>query len=254
MGAGHAHALYVHEHTPLHHLAPEAKLAAAFGFVAFVAITPPQAVWAFAVYAIAVGGLVRASKVSVRFMASRLLVVLPFIVFAFLIPFIGSGERVEIIGLSLSQEGLWSMWNILAKATIGASVSILLAATTEIPDLIRGMGRLKVPPVMISIATFMVRYLEVIAGELGRMRVAMTARGYDPRWLWQAKPIAASAGALFVRSYERGERVYDAMLSRGYTGEMPDLGHRAAERSEWARVSILPGLALVVAIVAWQVS
>lgn len=254
MGAGHAHALYVHEHSSLHHLAPEAKLTAGFLFVAAVAMTPPQAVWAFVVYLLAITALVVMSRIGIRFIAARLLVILPFVLFAFLIPVIGSGDRVVVLGVSLSQDGLWAMWNILAKASIGASISILLAATTEIPDLIRGMGRLRVPAVMISIATFMVRYLEVIAGELGRMRVAMTARGYDPRWLWQAKPIAASAGALFVRSYERGERVYDAMLSRGYTGEMPDLGHRRAERREWVVASMLPLLALIVLLTAWQMS
>lgn len=250
MGAGHAHALYVHEHTLLHHLAPEAKLAAAFLFVVAVALSPPQAIWAFIAFGTALLFLVRLARVRLRFVAGRLLVIVPFILFALFIPFIGSGEQTEVLGMSLSVEGLWSMWNIIAKASIGATVSILLAATTEIPDIVRGMGRLKVPAVLVSIATFMIRYLEVIAGELGRMRVAMTARGYDPRWLWQAKPIAASAGALFIRSYERGERVYDAMLARGYTGAMPDLGHRHATGRDWAIAAALPLFGIVVALAA----
>lgn len=250
MGAGHAHALYVHEHTRLHHLRPEAKIASAFVFVAAVAITPPQAVWAFVLYGLAVAMLAGLGRIRGRFIAARLLVIVPFVLFALFIPLIGSGEQTELLGISLSVEGLWSMWNILAKASIGATVSILLAATTEIPDLIRGMARLRVPAVIVSIATFMIRYLEVMAAELGRMRVAMTARGYDPRWLWQAKPIAASAGALFVRSYERGERVYDAMLARGYTGAMPDLGHPRATRRDWLTAGLLPLYGIVVAATA----
>lgn len=254
MGAGHAHALYVHEHTALHHLAPEAKLAAAFLFVLAVATTPAQAPWAFAVYAGVLAVLIRLSRIRARFVAARLLVILPFVLFAFFIPVIGSGERVEVLGVSLSRDGLWAMWNILAKASLGATVSILLAATTDIPDIVRGLGRLKVPAVLVSIATFMIRYLEVIAGELGRMRTAMTARAYDPRWLWQSKPIAASAGALFIRSYERGERVYDAMLARGFSGAMPDLGHRTATHREWATAMLLPTVGLVVAVAAWLTS
>jgi cobalt/nickel transport system permease protein len=97
----------------------------------------------------------------------------------------------------------------------------------------------------------MIRYLEVIAGELARMRTAMTARGYEPRWLSQARPIASSAGTLFVRSYERGERVYDAMLSRGYTGTMPAIDSRSTSVRDWAVALLLPLVAAATAITAF---
>lgn len=250
MGAGHAHALYVHEHSPVHRLAPEAKLVAAVLFVFAVAITPREAVWAFIIYATALGTVIAVARLPVSFVLARLLVVVPFIAFAFLVPFIASGEQIEVLGIAVSRDGLWGMWNIVAKATIGATVSIVLAATTEIPEMLRGMAVLKAPAPLTAIAMFMVRYLELVAGELGRMRVAMTARGYDPRWLWQARPIAASAGALFIRSYERGERVHAAMLSRGYTGTMPDLNQRRATGAEWRVASLLPVLGVVVAVLA----
>ena len=250
MGAGHAHALYVHEHSPVHRLAPESKLVAAFVFVFAAAVTPREAIWAFLIYAAALGALIILAKLPVRFVLARLLVVVPFIAFAFLVPFIASGEQVEVLGVSVSRAGLWGTWNIVTKATIGATVSIVLAATTEIPEMLRGMAVLKVPAPLTAIAMFMVRYLELVAGELGRMRVAMTARGYDPRWLWQARPIAASAGALFIRSYERGERVHAAMLARGYTGTMPDLNRRRATGAEWRIASLLPILGVLVALLA----
>ena len=82
------------------------------------------------------------------------------------------------------------------------------------------------------------------------MRVAMTARGYDPRWISQARPIASSAGALFVRSYERGERVHAAMLARGFTGEMPAPDTELVDRSHWAGVLLLVGAFATTAIVA----
>ena len=246
MGAGHAHALYVHEHSAVHRLAPEVKLVAAFLFVFCAALTPRQAVWAFGVYAILLAVVGRLGRVRLGFVLTRLVAIVPFVAFALLIPFVATGERIEVLGIGVSLEGVWGAWNILAKATIGATTSILLAATTEVPELIRGMGVLRVPSTVTAIASFMVRYLEVISGELGRMRTSMTARGYDPRWLWQARPIAASAGATFVRSYERGERVHAAMLSRGYTGTMPDLNRRRTERIEWVAGAILPLAALVV--------
>lgn len=250
MGAGHSHALYVHEHSVVHALAPEAKLLAAFGFVACVAVTPRESVWAFAIYAVLLGLLVSISRIPPGFVALRLTAVAPFIVFALFIPFIAAGKRVELLWLSVSVEGLWGMWNILAKATLGAGASIVLTGTTEIPDIIRGMGALRVPALFTSIAMFMVRYLELIADELRRTRVAMVSRGYDPRWLWQARPIASSAGALFVRSYERGERVHSAMLSRGYTGTMPSLGRSVATTRQWLAVAGLVVPCAVVAFVA----
>jgi cobalt/nickel transport system permease protein len=68
---------------------------------------------------------------------------------------------------------------------------------------------------------FMIRYGDVLSDEMRRMRVARVSRGDRANWLWQARAAASSAGALFVRSYERGERVYLAMQSRGFTGSMP---------------------------------
>ena len=116
--------------------------------------------------------------------------------------------------------------------------------------MLEGMGRLRVPPMITAIAGFMVRYLEVIVEELGRMRTAMTARAYQPRWVWDAGPIASSAGALFIRSYERGERVYQAMLARGFTGTMPSLGREPATPHDWFVALPIPLLAMAVAISA----
>jgi cobalt/nickel transport system permease protein len=250
MGAGHAHPLYVHGHSPVHRLGPEVKVACAVAFVFAVAVTPREAVWAFALHATALVVVTALSGVPPRFVLTRLTVILPFVAFAVLIPFIAGGARSEVFGVSLSREGLWGAWNVLAKAALGATVSIMLAATTEVPRLLTGMTRLRVPAALTMIASFMVRYLELLAGEVRRMRIAMAARGYAPRWLWQARPVATAAGALFVRSYERGERVHAAMLSRGYTGQMPDLDQRRAGTSEWLAAAALPAAAWAVALAA----
>ncbi len=254
MGSGHGHALYVHEHSFIHRMAPQAKLLAAIGMVASVAITPREALWAFGIYAVAVAGLFVASRVRLRYLFVRLLAVAPFVLFAFFIPFIASGEKVELGPFNVSVEGLWGAWNILIKATLGASVSILLTSTTEIPDIFRGLAALRIPALFISIATFMIRYLELIIDELGRMRIAMTSRGYDPRWIAQARPIATSAGAMFVRSYERGERVHSAMLSRGFTGEMPIFKQTEPTPAQWAVVSMFVATFVAIATTALVVT
>lgn len=254
MGAGHAHALYVHGHSRIHRLAPEIKVASAFSVVVAVAITPREALWAFAAYGALIAILAAIARVPVGFLALRLTAVLPFITFAFLLPFVASGREVEILGLSVSEEGMWAAWNILVKAILGATTSILLVATTEVPLILQGMGKLKVPQVFISIAGFMVRYLELIADEMARTRNAMRARGYEPRWLWQAGPLASASGALFIRSYERSERVHAAMLSRGYRGSMPDVSPTSTRWADWLVAASVPATALLVAIASLVMS
>jgi cobalt/nickel transport system permease protein len=250
MGAGHAHALYVHEHSLIHRLPAEVKVVAVVVYVISVAVTPREAVWAFALYALVLAATLRVARVRAGFLAARLVAVVPFLVFALLVPFIASGERIDLFGVSLSMPGLWAAWNILVKAALGASASIMLTATTEVPDILEGMTALRVPVVLTAIAGFMIRYLEIIAEELGRMRTAMTARGYQPRWLTQLRPIASSAGVAFVRSYERGERVHAAMLARGFTGEMPRLGDEPPSPGTWLATGLLLLPVLAVAVVA----
>ena len=155
-----------------------------------------------------------------------------------------------MLGVGVSLEGAWAAWNIGAKALLGATVSILLTATTGIPELLKGLTRLRVPAIFVCLISFMVRYLELIIGDLGRMRSGMAARCYRPRWLWQAKPLAAAAGSLFIRSYERGERIHAAMLARGYTGVMPDTGGHPATRSDWAKAGIVPLMGMFIVTLA----
>ena len=244
MGAGHTHPLYVHEHSRVHHLPSEVKLVAVFAFAIMVATTPRDDVVAFAGLALALAVATRAARVRARFLLVRLAVVTPFLLAALLLPFVASGPRVSVLGMSLAVEGLWGGFGMASRALLGAGASLLLVATTEVPDLLRGLERLRVPPLLTQIASFMIRYLEVVAGEVSRQRRAMTARGFDPRWLWQLGPIASGLGVLFIRSYERGERIHDAMRARGFVGTLPEIGHRHAPvASDWAYALALPGAA-----------
>jgi len=63
--------------------------------------------------------------------------------------------------------------------------------------------------------------------------------------------LAKSAGALFIRSYERGERVHLAMVSRGYAGSMPVIDEVTASRAQWSYALTLPLAALVVCLLGW---
>jgi cobalt/nickel transport system permease protein len=227
------------------------KLAATLLFVIAVVATPREAFWAFGIHAALVVAAAAAGRLPPGFLLRRLLVEVPFLLFAVFLPFFGRGVRVEVLGVALSQEGLWAAWNIAAKATLGAAASVILAATTRVPDLLKAFGRLHFPRVIVAMMGFMVRYLDVVTGELGRMRIALQSRAYRPRWIGEARALAAVAGTLFVRSYERGERVYLAMQARGYRGVMPELEAATAPFGQWAAALAVVALAAAVAAMGW---
>jgi cobalt/nickel transport system permease protein len=250
-GHSHVHSLFVHGDSHVHRLRPQCKVAATLLFVLAVVATPKEAFWAFGAYAVVLGLVARRAQVPGRLLLRRLTIELPFVAFAFFLPVIGHGERVEVAGLSLSVAGLWGAWNILVKGTLGVAASVILASSTPVPELLQGLDRLRVPKAFTSVAGFMVRYLDVITEEMRRMRIARVSRGYDPRWIWQARALASSMGALFIRAYERGERVHLAMLSRGYSGTMPVVGRGDASAREWVTALAVPAVAALVAAVAW---
>ena len=251
MGGAHRH-LLVHEEGPLHRLAPQCKLLATVLFVFAVVATPKEQFWAFGVFAGMVVLAALIGRVPLLGVARRLVIEVPFLLFAVLLPFLGRDKSVEVLGLHLSAPGLWAAWNIVAKGTIGVAASIVLASTTSVPHLLAGLERLHVPRQLVAITGFMVRYGDVIGDELRRMRIARESRGATGSSLGHAKAVATSAGALFVRSYERGERVYLAMASRGYTGTMPVRSGRATPRT-WLTCLVWPAVAALVATLAWRV-
>lgn len=251
MGAGHSHPLYLEGASPVHRLAPQVKIVAAFGLVGCVVATPREAFWAFGGYLVLLATVWVLATIPPGWIARRALIELPFVVLAVLLPFAEGGERVEVAGVSLSVTGLLAGWNIIVKGTLGVLTSLTLAATTPIRDLLLGLQRLRVPSTLTTIATLMLRYVDVIIREARRMRIARISRGHDPRLLWQAGAVAHSIGSLFLRSYERGERVHLAMLARGWTGTMPMLAREDASRREWA-LGLLPvGVAIVLVLGAW---
>lgn len=251
MSAGHHHQLHLPGDSVVHQLPPQCKLLAVLAFAVVVVATPRERFWAFAAYAVLLAGVAVVARVPAGHIVRRMAIELPFVLFAFLIPVIGLGERTDVLGLSLSVPGLWAAWNILAKATLGVVASILLASTTEPRVILIGAQRLRLPSLLVQIAMFMLRYLDVIVDEMRRMRVARESRGFEARDFRQVPVLARSAGALFIRSYERGERVHLAMLSRGYTGQMPMIHDISASVRQWGTALALPVLALAVWALPW---
>lgn len=249
MSGAHTHALTVHGHGPIHRLPAQVKLVAMFGFILAVVATPPEQIWALGIHFLLLAAVLVFSEVPFGHFLKRIGVEVPFVLFALALPFVGSGPAIEVLGVAVAADGLLAAWNIIAKATLGVGASVLLVSTTEVSHILAGLRRLRMPAVMVAIAGFMIRYLEVIGDEVRRMRVAMTARGYAPTWLGQTRALATAGGALFIRSYERGERVHQAMLARGFTGTMPTVEPKQPAWA-WLAAIALPAGAWIIAIAA----
>lgn len=246
--------LYVAGDTPIHRLPAHVKIVAAVSTVLVIVVTPPAPAWVFGGYSVAILAAFLVAGVPWRTVLPRMVVEIPFVVFALLLPFVGHGPEVAVGPVSLSQPGLWSAWNILAKATLGLLVSILLAATTPTRDLVAGLQRLRVPDILVQILASMIRYVHVVTGEWQRMDRARQSRGFVSRGPRSWPVLGHGLGTLFVRSYERGERVHLAMVSRGYVGRLPDLGDGGVVTvRDWLGAAALPGAVAVLAILGWWV-
>ena len=210
-----------------------------------VSVSTPITRWpAFVAFFLLLIAAAQASKIPLLLLFKRALIEIPFIFFAILMPFFGTGEKFEIAGIELYREGLLAGTSIVVKGTLGVLAAVILSTTTTAREILRGLERLKLPAVMVQIASFMLRYVNVISDEMERMKVARESRGFVATGIKHWKVLATSAAALFIRSYERGERVHLAMLSRGFDGNLPSLDNNKATQRQWATALSLPGLAL----------
>lgn len=224
----------------VHRLDPRARLLVTVAFVVAVNLVPGGAWAAFAGLWILALGASAASRLGVLFALRRSWVALPFLIAALPLAFTTPGHAVWG---SATDAGLLRVATILARALLSVQVAVLLAATTRFADLAWALGRLGAPAALVSIATLGYRYLFVVADEVLRMtrgrkaRCARPADGRAPSAWWQARVAGRMAGTLFLRSLERSERVYGAMLARGYDGRARATTAFRMRGADWATVA-----------------
>lgn len=186
-------------------------------------------------------------------------VALPFALAAFPLIFTVQEQIIGTIDvgpltLTVSAEGLRRFLTILAGSWLSVQVALLLAFTTPFHDLVDGLRELRVPKIIISIISFMYRYLAVLSDEGGRMLRARDARaaagegrsGGSIRW--RAAVTGRMVGSLFLRAYERSERIYAAMQARGFEGEFRHLRTRPLAQVEIAWLVVILAI-----LVAWEI-
>ena len=230
--------------SPIHRLDPRAKLIG-FAGITVVAVTTPLDAWpAYVACAAALIAVAALAGVGPRTIWTRARLILPLVLsVAAFVPFVRhGGETIELGPLAPSEAGLATFVTVAVKATLGTISAVLLGATTSFPDVLHALERLRAPRLFVLIAAFMYRYLFVIMDEARRMRAALAARGYRPRHALHASALGRVASAMFLRSYERGERVHLAMLARGWRQTMPRLDVLVLRRADAMFLAVLAAL------------
>jgi len=210
----------------VHRLDPRTKLLCSLTFILAVVLTPAGTWKVFAIYLLIVLGLIWLSQLPLKYVLKRSLVIFPFVIMiAIFVPFFKQGQVAASydIGtwhIAITYEGLAVLANVIVKAWLCILCLIVLSSSTKFEELLHGMYRLRVPRVFVQITSFMYRYMFVLADQAMTMQMARDSRNYGLNRGNIFKTLGNMIGVLFIRSYERAERIYAAMLSRGYSGEI----------------------------------
>jgi cobalt/nickel transport system permease protein len=209
--------------TPWHQLTPHTRLLCALLIVFAIVLTPNGHWWTWAIYGLALLGLVLLSRVTLPVLLKRVAVESVFIFVVVLGTLFRAGGRVIWAWgpLQITTVGLTILGSVILKALLSLLILNVLTLTTSVPALLNALVVLRTPPLLVAILASMYRYLNVLIGEFNAMRRAAVCRNLMGSNRWQRLVFGNMMGSLFIRTYERGERVYQAMLARGYQGVPP---------------------------------
>jgi cobalt/nickel transport system permease protein len=231
----------------LHRLDPRVKAVVTIIFIVSNALLPDGAWfafifgWVFLLYANLL------SQLGLGYSLKRSIIALPFALIAITVLFSIPGEPLFTFQffssqLAITDAGLLRFVSILIRSWLSVQMAILLVAVTRFPDLIHALEHLRVPAVLTTIIAFLYRYLFVLTDEVFRLLRARESRSAAAPGsksgggvVWRAKVAGHMAGQLFLRSYERSDRIYNAMIARGYAGHLYTLNpHEMKSRDYFA--------------------
>jgi cobalt/nickel transport system permease protein len=241
-------------HSLVHRLDARVKLVLVVAFILTTALVPAGAWPVYILLAALAFSAELLSELGLLFYLKRALLALPFVLAALpvLVTIPGPALLRLSPGLSISLPGLERFISVALKSWISIQMAILLASTTPFPDILLAMRALRLPKLLVAIIGLMWRYLFVMVDEAFRLIRARQSRSgasvnsgakVGGSLFWRAWVTGSMAGSLFIRSLERSDRIYNAMLARGYDGEIRALPQPAISQSGWA--ALLAGLGLL---------
>ncbi|HEY9642231.1 MAG TPA: cobalt ECF transporter T component CbiQ [Coleofasciculaceae cyanobacterium] len=226
--------------TPWHQLTPRIRVLCALLFVFATALTANGRWWTWLIYGLGLAALILRSRLTLPVLLRRVAVELSFISVVLIgTLFRGSGAVLWQWGwLQITDEGLMILGSVTAKALLCLLMLNLLVLTTSIPALLHALKALRMPSLLIAIIASMYRYIAVILEEVNTMRRAAASRNLMSTPRGQRLVVGNMIGSLFIRTYERGDRIHQAMLARGYTG-LPPLAEISPHRKIdiWALIA-----------------
>lgn len=235
---------YIQLDSPTHRLDSRIKLSLVFVYILTINLIP-HAVWVVFPILFSVNlSLAVVSGIGIKKLLKRSLWVLPFVFAAFPLLFSTKGNswfEITLFGFSFtaSWEGFERLLSIVLKAWFSIQAAVILVSTTKFEGILKGLRWIKIPKLLVAVIGLMWRYLFVLVAEAKRLLVARSSRSSDlpdlhsgGRMIWRAQVTGYMAGNLLLRSIERSDRVYMAMLSRGYDGEVRMDNDRVLSRKE----------------------
>ena len=239
--------------SPLHRLEARAKLLIALAFIFAATLTPTGRWEILGGLAVLLAAGVALGGLSPLLVLRRSALALPFVLAAVPLLFTREGDALFTIPVlawrwTASDAGLEAVLTILFRSWLSVSAAVVLTATTQATDLLRALRGLRTPRIIVATISFMYRYVFVIGEEAQRLMRARECRsasvdgGSGGSIGWRARVLGNMVGSLFLRSYERAERIYDAMRSRGYDGEMRSLAVTSLRPADYAALAIVFGL------------
>ncbi|MBI4780474.1 MAG: cobalt ECF transporter T component CbiQ [Oscillatoriophycideae cyanobacterium NC_groundwater_1537_Pr4_S-0.65um_50_18] len=225
-----------------HRLAPRTRVLCAILFVFATALTPNARWETWLVYGGGLMSLIVSSRATLSILLKRVAIESSFIGVVLLGTLFREGGTVlwQWGWLQITSEGLVILGSVTVRALLCLLMLNFLVLTTSISALLHALATLKMPPLLIAILASMYRYIGVLIEEFATMRRAAASRNLLNSPRGQRLVLGNMMGSLFIRTYERGERVHYAMLSRGYTG-LPCVTEDFQRRSQdiWAIVSLI---------------
>ena len=198
------------------------------------------------------------SKIPFSFVLARMkLVFILVIPFFIIIPFTIIGTGVEIAsfgGITLSYRGVEYVLfaaMIVIKALTAVMLIFPMIGTSRMDITIKALEGLHLPNKLVQMFAFTYRYIFVLDDEFMRTDRALAARGFKKRGnMYTLTTVSKAIAMLFVKSYERADRVFYAMRSKGYTGTIATLHEFHARRQDWINTAVVAGFALLLQVAA----